>query len=640
MATRMQQRRGTALQWTSTDNGNGPVLQAGEIGFETDTGKFKIGDGNNHWIDLDYFLDESEINSITGDYVLSSTLGQNNGVATLDGSGKLTSSQIPTSLATTTYVDTAVSNLIDAAPGALDTLNELAAAINDDSSFASTITTSISGKISASSTDTLTNKTISGSSNTLSNIGNSSLTNSSITINGSAVSLGGSVTIDALPSQTSQSGKYLTTDGSVASWAVIDLSSKQDVVAGVSSTEIGYLANVTSDIQSQLNDKLASADLAEAARDAIGSALTSGTGITITPNDGADTITVSVTSNTYDAYGAAAQALSDAEDYADGLAVNYDPAGSASTVAGNLSSHESDTTTHGVTGNIVGTSDTQTLSNKTLTSPTINGATIGGDLVPASDGTYDLGSSTNKFKDLYLSGSTLYLDAATVEINSGNIVLSHSGNSTTIPIGGGAHTAATQSYVDSAISNLVDSAPSTLNTLNELAAALNDDANYATTITNALATKAEYPTQTGNSGKYLTTNGTAVSWATVDALPAQTSNSGKYLKTDGTTATWETISFPYVPIPTTSVSSNITLESNKRYFVNTSAARTLTLPASPTDGDEIQVFDVTGSAATNAIVLNSNSNKINGTVQNLEIDVNYDVVAIVYTGSGYGWVVI
>lgn len=47
----------------------------------------------------------------------------------------------------------------------------------------------------ASATETLTNKTISGSNNTLSNIGNSSLTNSSITINGSSVSLGGSVTI-------------------------------------------------------------------------------------------------------------------------------------------------------------------------------------------------------------------------------------------------------------------------------------------------------------------------------------------------------------------------------------------------------------------------------------------------------------
>jgi hypothetical protein len=46
-------------------------------------------------------------------------------------------------------------------------------------------------------TQTLTNKTISGSDNTLSNIGNGSLTNSSVTINGSSVSLGGSITVTA-----------------------------------------------------------------------------------------------------------------------------------------------------------------------------------------------------------------------------------------------------------------------------------------------------------------------------------------------------------------------------------------------------------------------------------------------------------
>lgn len=68
---------------------------------------------------------------------------------------------------------------------------------------------------------TLTNKTISGSSNTITNIGNASLTNSSITVNGSAVSLGGSVTIDALPSQSGNNGKYLTTDGTTASWATL-----------------------------------------------------------------------------------------------------------------------------------------------------------------------------------------------------------------------------------------------------------------------------------------------------------------------------------------------------------------------------------------------------------------------------------
>lgn len=49
---------------------------------------------------------------------------------------------------------------------------------------------------------------------------------------------------------------------------------------------------------------------------------------------------------------------------------------------------------------------------------------------------------------------------------------------------------ATETYVNTAVSNLVDSAPSTLDTLNELAAALNDDANFATTVTNELATKA------------------------------------------------------------------------------------------------------------------------------------------------------
>jgi len=55
MATRMQQRRGTAAQWTSAN----PILNAGEIGWESDTNKFKIGDGINHWADLDYFIDQS-----------------------------------------------------------------------------------------------------------------------------------------------------------------------------------------------------------------------------------------------------------------------------------------------------------------------------------------------------------------------------------------------------------------------------------------------------------------------------------------------------------------------------------------------------------------------------------------------------
>ena len=67
MATRMQQRRGTAAQWISTNAGAGPVLNAGEIGWESDTNKFKIGDGTNNWASLDYFADiNSTVNPAFG----------------------------------------------------------------------------------------------------------------------------------------------------------------------------------------------------------------------------------------------------------------------------------------------------------------------------------------------------------------------------------------------------------------------------------------------------------------------------------------------------------------------------------------------------------------------------------------------
>ena len=46
------------------------------------------------------------------------------------------------------------------------------------------------------------------------------------------------------------------------------------------------------------------------------------------------------------------------------------------------------------------------------------------------------------------------------------------------------------------------------------------------------------PTQTGYSGKFLTTNGTAASWADVDAYPAQLNNDGKFLTTNGSEVSW------------------------------------------------------------------------------------------------------
>jgi hypothetical protein len=90
MATRMQQRRGTAAQWTSSNNGDGPILNAGEIGWESDTNKFKIGDGVNYWADLVYFADvEDIVGASLGGYVETVDIGAVSGVAGLDSSKNL-----------------------------------------------------------------------------------------------------------------------------------------------------------------------------------------------------------------------------------------------------------------------------------------------------------------------------------------------------------------------------------------------------------------------------------------------------------------------------------------------------------------------------------------------------------------------
>lgn len=57
MLTRMLQRRGSATEWN--DVRSTAILQAGEIGLETDTGKFKVGDGTTVWINLPYYLPDT-----------------------------------------------------------------------------------------------------------------------------------------------------------------------------------------------------------------------------------------------------------------------------------------------------------------------------------------------------------------------------------------------------------------------------------------------------------------------------------------------------------------------------------------------------------------------------------------------------
>jgi hypothetical protein len=145
----------------------------------------------------------------------------------------------------------------------------------------------------------------------------------------------------------------------------------------------------------------------------------------------------------YDPAGSAATAQGNAEDYADGLAVNYDPAGSAATAQGNAEDYADGLAVNYDPAGSAGTAETNA---NTYTDTALEDYTPTASLDTTIDG-------YGYLKSADLSGY------------------------------------ATETFVGTAIDNLVDGAPGLLDTLNEIAAAINDDANYATTMTTALAGK-------------------------------------------------------------------------------------------------------------------------------------------------------
>jgi hypothetical protein len=106
---RIQVRRGTAAQWTAAD----PVLEAGEIGFESDTNKFKFGNGDDAWSVLTYAAPGfTDFQNTLDDYLTVGLRGTANGVASLNSSTKIPNEQIDSSTwATRSLVRATVSGL-------------------------------------------------------------------------------------------------------------------------------------------------------------------------------------------------------------------------------------------------------------------------------------------------------------------------------------------------------------------------------------------------------------------------------------------------------------------------------------------------------------------------------------------------
>ena len=619
MAIRIQLRRDTAANWTSSN----PVLRAGELGIETDTLKFKIGNGSSTWTQITNYANVTTtgLSNSLSDYILAATKGAPGGPAALDSNGDLlvpensvilwndadydytttlTATQptanrtitlpnatgtvaltsdlptqytdelaqdaVATALAAGTHTNISVSyndagnaisltgavtytdeNAQDAVGNAVGTglsYNDTTGAISvttntyDAYGSASTVAGNLSTHesdttthgttgniVGTSDTQTLTNKTLtspkinedvvltatatelnyvdgvtsaiqtqidnkaslSGATFTGAVSGTSLTLSGDLTVNGTTTTLNSTtLSVDdknielgsvATPSDATADGGGITLKGTTDktfNWVdATDAWTSSEHVNLASGKSLYLNGTLLKDATETITNKTINAnantitvtsanvsDFNEAAQDAVGNSV--GTGLTYTDSTGA----ISVTANTYDAYG------------------------SASTVAGNLSTHESDTTTHGTTGNIVGTSDTQTLTNKTLTSPKIN--------------------------------EDVAVTATATELNYVDGV-----------------TSAIQTQLDGKVDE------SLFDAKGDLLVASADNTPAKLTV--------------GTNGYLLTANSSAtngVEWAAAPvSLPSQTGNSGKYLTTDGSSATWGTLVVP-ITTGTATVSAN------------------------------------------------------------------------------------
>jgi hypothetical protein len=143
-------------------------------------------------------------------------------------------------------------------------------------------------------------------------------------------------------------------------------------------------------------------------------------------------------------------------------------------------------------------------------------------------------------------------------------------------------------------------------------------------------------TAPGTTGNVLTSNGTT--WLSQPApisLPTQTSNSGKYLTTDGTNASWATVVGGLVS--TSTKTANYTAVSNDLVRINATSSFTITMPASPADGAIVGLMDIGNTFSTNNITV---APGVGATIEgdsSVILDVSNTYAAFTYISSTTNW---
>jgi hypothetical protein len=393
MATRMQQRRGTAAQWTAAN----PVLAAGEIGFETDTNKFKIGNGSSTWGNLQYFANTAGLEAL----------------------------------------------LNDGAPAALNTLNEIAAAINDDPAFFTTVATNLSNH----EADTIS---VHGIANTTVLVTTSDLSTSSTAAQTNAQSFA----TTAIANHSADTSDVHGIADTAALALTADLTAHNDDTTDVhgiaDTTALATKAYADDAVTTHNDDSTNVHGITDSANLVYNTDLSAHTGATTSVHGIANTADLVTTQMLADGTTPASLGYADLAGYG----LNYDAQNDAldvddtvfalkTYVDNSVSTHNDDTS------NVHGIVDT-TLLATTADVAAVTAASLG------------LGNVNNT------SDADKPVSTATVTAIA---------------------TAKAEAIAE--VTAVIDGAPNALNTLNELAAALGDDENFASTVTVSLAAKVD-----------------------------------------------------------------------------------------------------------------------------------------------------
>ena len=503
MATQIQLRRDTASNWSSTN----PTLSAGEFGWESDTNKFKIGTGSAAWNSLGY-----------------ASGGDNAGITFVgdDSSGTLVNQN-------ETFKVTGTQNITAVVSG--DTL---------------TLTgPDLSTYLTASSSTTLTNKTIDADNNTVSNIEVDNLKSGVLDTDISSVAGTDTTLASAKAIKTyvdSQvAGKDNTdeiTEGSSnlyftdarADARITNALLDEDNMASDSATKIPSQQSVKAYVDSQVASKDALGELSgntdDVSEGSTNLYFTNARADARITNALKDEDNMASDSATHVPSQQSVKAYVDAQDAAiasDTLTLTnktFDVEATGNSISNidvaDLKSGVLDTDISSVSGS----DDTIASAKAIKTYVDAQVATkdalseLSGDTDDVSEGSTNLYHTTARARSaISASGSIGYNsstgaltytqgDTDTVSEGSSNLYFTNARadarvSNAIVDEDNMASNSATQvpsqqsvkAYVDAEVAGVVDSAPSALNTLNELAAALGDDANFATTTSSALGNR-------------------------------------------------------------------------------------------------------------------------------------------------------